>query len=266
MAVKNKTSYQSGDTGEGGAVIGEILGSNPYFIVFLTERHGLRWELDDDLIPNHFSRCILRFDDLQSMILGSVPRKKIRDGLKNSLGRALFAAVSSSDGDAAMKAFDAAEQRIESEIDTHARVYYVFSAVLASIVILAGFLIALGFGWFDSFRSYLLGALGGSLGATVSVLLRGSEIEIPRYSTPREHVFQGLSRVFLGFLSGGAIVILIKAELILGIARNNAPSICAFGLVAGFSERYLPSILQKVEKSGDSDSHTDSQEPSRVSS
>lgn len=244
---KDKTDYIVGDEAEGGSVIGVIIGSAPNFIVFMTEDEGLRWELDDDNRPDHFADCVARFDKLQSMVINSVPRRKRQKSLKESLGRALFVSVTSRSPEAEVK-FDAIGSRVENEIRLQARLHYVVaSLVLASFVGCAVY----GLKHFEimgDLFSYGLGASAGAVGAALSVLLRSGSINVPPFSTPFEHSFQGLSRVLLGTLSGLVLSVLINAEIVLGLLKGNLDALSVFCIIAGFSERYLPDILYSIEK------------------
>ena len=129
----------------------------------------------------------------------------------------------------------------------HARTSYVVFSVIATLAICTTIWLLVENGNLSVLLPYFMAGCGGAVGSSISVLLRAPNIEVPEFSSPFEHAFHGALRVLLGFACGIATAILIKAELVLGIAKDNVGSIVAFGLISGFSERYLPSILESVE-------------------
>jgi hypothetical protein len=246
MPKEDKTEYVEGDIGEGGNEINKIIGSAPNFIVFFHNNDGLRWEIDDNNTPDHFPLCVEQFDKYQSMIQNSLWFKK--KSLLESLGRALYSSVISTTDEIAKKSFSTISQRIESEIKLQAKIHYVTASLILTVSICLTFSILNYFNQIGELLPYWIGACGGSIGACVSVLFRINEIEIPLFTSTLQHAFQGVSRILLGCLSGLIIIILIQANIVLGIAMDNLPSAAAFGIVAGFSERYLPSILDSIQE------------------
>lgn len=247
MAKSDKRDYVCGDQGEGGFEIKQIIGFTPHFIVYIGKGGDLRFEVDDEHAPDFLPPCIPIYDNLQTLLHNSISSKKIRASLNKSLGRALYSAVRSGTCEEAKKCFNGIAKRIANEMVLHARVCYITSSIFFAAVIWTLSLTYYRVSFLSSFSHYFLGACAGVGGAVISVLLRSSKIEVPHFSTPFEHLFQGLSRVLLGCLCGIAIVVLSKAELALGLAKENAQSILAFGILAGFSERYLPNILQRMD-------------------
>jgi hypothetical protein len=243
---EDKTQYQKGDIGEGGIEINEIIGSAPNFIVFFHNNDGLRWEVDDNNTPGHFSFCIEQFDKYQSMIQNLLWFK--RKPLLESLGRALYSSIISTTKEDAKESFFAISKRIENEIKLHAKIHYVTASFILTIFICLTFSILYHFDQIGDLLPYWIGACAGGVGACVSVLFRINEIEIPLFTSALQHAFQGLSRILLGCLSGLIIIILIQANIVLGIAMDNLPSAAAFGIVSGFSERYLPSMLNSIQE------------------
>ena len=117
---KDKTKYVRGDPGEGGFVMKEIIGFTEHFIVYLTETSDLRFEVDDEHMPDWLPSCMPKYDNLQTMINNSIYRKATHAGLNKSLGRTLLSAVRSDTCEMAETCFDGIAKRIEHEISLHA--------------------------------------------------------------------------------------------------------------------------------------------------
>ena len=192
MAKKDKTEYVCGDKGEGGFTIKQIIGFTPHFIVFLTKANDLRFETDDEHMPNFLSSCMPKYDNLQTMISGSIYGKVRRANLKKSLGRALISAVRSETYEMAESCFDGIAKRIENEISLHARALYILTSIVIAIAIWVLSLLYCrnNYAYAADFSHYILGGCTGVGGAVLSVFLRSSSIKIPKFSTPTEHLFQ----------------------------------------------------------------------------
>lgn len=92
----------------------------------------------------------------------------------------------------------------------------------------------------------------GSLGAMYSVLLRSNKVTLEPNSPTALHVLDGGIRIITGML--GALVVFLAWKLKVVADVVPAPErelvACAFiGLIAGASERFAPSILEKTSKS-----------------
>jgi len=116
-------------------------------------------------------------------------------------------------------------------------------------------------GWLarDQFRSFLggeafdvmLGALAGAIGALLSVTTRGNRLVMDANAGEKVHRLEGLSRIGTGV--GGALftALAIKSGVVLGGAHfsgNRLALVLAFCIVAGASERLVPSLVSSFEK------------------
>lgn len=87
----------------------------------------------------------------------------------------------------------------------------------------------------------------GSCGAFVSVWQRYGKINYTGLSSKRLHILEASSRLFVGTIFAVVVVLLMKCKLIL-TQINPAQTIYAYMLlsfVAGFSERFVPSLMEK---------------------
>ena len=249
MAKKDKKAYVVGDIGEDGFEIKNIIGSSPYFMVYFNEKDELRWELDDEFMPQHFSDSIAQFDVNQSMITNALPNSKKKISLLESLGRAFYLSVLAEKKGESIDKFKEIRARIENEVTLYSRRHYVSASLIVTAIICIAFATLNIFGKLNLLLPYWLGAGTGAVGSTLSILLRSSALEIRPFSTPFEHFFQGILRVILGLLAGLIVVILVNADFLLVFAKNNLEAIMVFSMFAGFSERYLPNTLFDFEKS-----------------
>jgi hypothetical protein len=246
---KIKTEYVRGDEAEGGFEIADILGTSLNTMIYMSRCESVRWELDDDHVPEHFVPCVQRFDTLLSRIRSSIEWRRTRKVLMESLGRALYNAFESRTADEAASCFDHVAQRIEHEVQIHARLTYVAASTVATMLVCILCTVLFCVSTNEAVSRLAIGAAAGALGAGLSVLSRAGTMEIPSLVTPLGQVFLGISRVLLGVACGVCITFLVMANLVMGIARESKAAIAAFAVLSGFSERYLPELLKNLESS-----------------
>lgn len=98
----------------------------------------------------------------------------------------------------------------------------------------------------------LLGTLCGSFGALLSATVRSNRIDVDANAGKNIHVLEGLSRVGAGLVGAGLVALAIKSGFLLGGTRFDGDKLALllmFCTVAGASERLVPNLIDKVEKS-----------------
>jgi hypothetical protein len=103
----------------------------------------------------------------------------------------------------------------------------------------------------------LLGTLCGSFGALLSTTARGNRIDVDANAGRSMHVLEGLSRVGAGLIGAGVIALAIKSGFLLGGTRfdgNKLALLLMFCTIAGASERLVPNLIERVEKTAQASS------------
>jgi hypothetical protein len=109
-------------------------------------------------------------------------------------------------------------------------------------------------------KSYVIGGMFGATGAMLSVATRLQEFKLkPCHQSNMNYWMAGL-RIGIGVVAG--IVILVLARTILGdgigkhVATMYWEAVAAVGLIAGFTERLVPSLLQRTANQWESSAGT----------
>jgi hypothetical protein len=109
-------------------------------------------------------------------------------------------------------------------------------------------------------KSYIIGGMFGGTGAMLSVATRLQEFKFkPCHQSNMNYWMAGL-RIGIGVVAG--IVILVLARTILGdalgkhIANMYWEAVAAAGLIAGFTERLVPGLLQRTANQWESSAGT----------
>jgi hypothetical protein len=95
-----------------------------------------------------------------------------------------------------------------------------------------------------------LAACAGAIGALLSIILRLGKLSFDASAERRLHYAEGVTRIVAGGISGILIGALVKLGVFLPVfsqAGLTTTAICAAALIAGASERLVPTIIAKVE-------------------
>jgi hypothetical protein len=139
---------------------------------------------------------------------------------------------------------------INSKVEEKLRVKYLIGSVAYAVIlfILAGLVThAL---WQRGYRGWpvALGAVGGVLGVTISVMQRGGNLAVNPFVPSWQIVVIGLTRILLGMIFGSVLVVAVNANISMGMIKDNMWSLFIFTIVAGFSERFIPDVLESIGK------------------
>ncbi len=98
--------------------------------------------------------------------------------------------------------------------------------------------------------------LAASLGGTISILSKANSLNFEEFKTKKHYFLLGLERIFLSFIAGAIIFIAIKSEVLFPTSMSkNYWAMMMIIVVSGFSESFVPGILDKVNKEVDKKSH-----------
>jgi hypothetical protein len=220
--------------------------------------------LDFDL-PDTAGRADLSaFNDIfnEAAVLEMAPSKELgREKIiqsKRLIGEALVCAIED-DYQGAQRMLAAASAYITARNQELSRYWYL-SIVVAAFVPLCLFAAAL---WLlrDPGRRFLgdggfwvaLSAVVGSLGATLSVIVRSGNLQFDASSGRRLHHLEGFSRLAAGALSGAAAGLAVHAGLVLrslGEGDKSHGLLLLAAFAAGAGERLVTSIISDVNALG----------------
>jgi len=95
----------------------------------------------------------------------------------------------------------------------------------------------------------LTSLLGASLGGSISILAKAKLINFQEFRTKYHYFLLGVERIFLSFVAGAIIFVAIKSgALFPSFIGTNYWGMMMIVVVSGFSESFVPGILDKVNK------------------
>ena len=187
-----------------------------------------------------------QFDELSSRVSECLPLTA-HARAKNFLALALYRGFTAQDVAGVTACFAEVQRYIERAVSLRARVYYTGAGTFAAAVFGVGSWLA----WPDPASASvppMVAVLAGVAGAWTSVLQRVNQLVLTNsLESSAMHAAQGISRILLGAVFGFVTVAAINANLLLGLAATSTWAIGVFGYLAGFSERFVPEFLNKLE-------------------
>ncbi|SOE97685.1 hypothetical protein SAMN05414139_10835 [Burkholderia sp. D7] len=228
------------------------------FIVYVATDLSVQWRTNDNHVtPKHCGDVLNRVSSLEirsQFVHDRATLLSIRRQIAEGLARCL-------DGQPLRSSMTVLKE-VELEIKTRNKETSWSWYFSAAYKVTLGCAATLVVGWLarDQFRSVLgseafdvlLGALAGAVGALLSVTTRGNRLVMDANAGEKVHRLEGLSRIGTGV--GGALftALAIKSGVVLGGAHfsgSRLALILAFCIVAGASERLVPSLVSSFEKS-----------------
>ena len=230
------------------------------FIVFIDKDIDIDWETtkkyDEKGHENvdQFNKVLNKVAVLEG-IPNAHQNLQVRINYKRMIGESVARALCH-DYDNALAILMDAESYIRDRNVEIARYWQLISSCLCCVVC---FIVALVLWYWRSFYLdslgrtaffLLLSCLTGSIGATLSIIMRMGRSEVTSESEKKLHILEALSRSLAGAISGGIIAFLIRIGIVLPIFKAVEMiylTMVVGGLVAGASERWAPSLIAKFE-------------------
>ena len=123
------------------------------------------------------------------------------------------------------------------------------------IVLTAATLYVMAFCIVDAFALHYLekeaeivGMLMGAVGAYVSIWMRYGKMDMTGLGTKGLHRLEAFSSILIGVIFALVVVFMVHSKIIFGNIENAADMTCLMailGFCAGFSEKWIPSILER---------------------
>jgi hypothetical protein len=244
-------------------VIGYLIISEIGYIVFLDDDTNVHWSCNKDyrnMMPEGCGSILNRVGVLESESVLLVSKKKrilVRRLLGESIAR-LFEA--SKDTQGSDRILDKAEKLMDDIGNTSSRMWYLGGSSVMGLAALLLMIVAVyykacleKFFGPNSFE-LIMGSLCGAPGALLFVAYRADSIIMNYAMGFRIHFFEGMLRGFVAVIGALIVALGVKADVIGGFATKTIDPLLLtmlMCLASGASERLLPSLISKLDKSVD---------------
>ena len=209
---------------------------------YIDKRDKTSWTESD--IQN-FQRCLGKLQQAEATPCHNLKKRQLL-AFKQILGRAYLQILEKDFSEVDMVINDAKEYLRQRNVEM-AREFFLFSAgavaLVASIIGLIMYLMC-------NRNVWLYGILFGILGAFVSIWTRYGKEEMTGLASRCLHYLESISRLFVGAIAAVVVMFAIRSGLMLAIEEGQGLFFlyCVFGFAAGFCERLLPSLMERIIK------------------
>lgn len=134
----------------------------------------------------------------------------------------------------------------QRNVETSRQLFLESAGMVAFAAAVAGLVL-----YFANCRNlWIYGILFGILGSFVSIWTRYGKEEMTGLASVFLHVLESVSRLFIGAIAAVVVMFAIRSGLMLAVGDGSGMFFlyCFFGFVAGFSERFIPSLIEKLIK------------------
>ncbi|MEN9501236.1 MAG: hypothetical protein RI964_521 [Pseudomonadota bacterium] len=248
----------------------------PKYLFYHDGRKNLRWVFQDDneaVKSDEMQKVIIELRDLVATPVQYLHREHA-ESWENMLGHAI-SLIADGKVDFSREMLSKASIFLQKRSKEKARVWMVEASVITSFFVIVSCLLGFGFIFAKDISTALMfAAVGfGVMGSQFSILTRLGGIVIDPASGRRVYWKDSIIRIISGMFAGLITYIAIKSELIFGFIEVNSDfglnkevDLCSIGVdihkvlenkyfwivalmttLAGFSERFVPSFLEKIE-------------------
>jgi hypothetical protein len=250
--------YKEWDLTEGKDV---IVAASHNYVIWLTERCELFWRTSDALdklldekVPIEDRNAVRN----RAAVLQAYPTDHVRPNVQRHflvmIGEGLARAFTL-DPKSAMQMLDKAAEYATARNQEVARVWYLCATGLTTGVFALALEIGwyardVGVGWFGDTAFFIaLGSCAGALGAFFSILTRVGSTPLDPSAGWQLHWLEGIGRILIGVLGAALAQFAVKVGLILTLLGSKGHAgLFLVAIVAGASERLVPTIIKSVEK------------------
>lgn len=238
--------------------IKELVVVTPQYMVYLDANLEIQWTIPNDVFnpPKHFGHVLNRVGILEAKS-HFVTNGKQLSKIKRNIAEGIVRALEGGDEKLSDLILDEVEKDISARNKEKAWFWYYSSAfsltTLSIVLFLAGWIYRVELMSIYGMTSFqvTLGALVGAAGALLSTLSRSNRLVTDANAGVFLHILEGASRVVAGLIGALLIALGIKAGLLFGaieIQGSEFAALLVFCLIAGASERFIPSLITKVER------------------
>lgn len=227
------------------------------FIIYLADDYSIQWRtVDAHQEPKHCGEILNRVASLE-MRSRFITDTEILRGIRYQIAEGLARCLEGRPATLSHAILKEVELEVQARNRETSWGWYFTAAYPVTALSIAGMIMlwlsrswvrdAIGNIAFD----VVFGALCGAVGALLSVTARGDRLIMDANAGKAIHNLEGLSRIGTGIGGAFVVALAVKSGIILGgthFSGNPFALLLALCVVAGASERLVPSLVKNIEK------------------
>ncbi|PFC90952.1 hypothetical protein CN272_02460 [Bacillus anthracis] len=219
----------------------KIISWGPNFQIYKTSNGGVSYWYKK--LPDYLKPAVAEFDQLSSYAKVTLT-KKDKKLVTPQMAFALSIAFNSKEDEDVLRGFKKVDEFINTRAISNAHFWYIFYNSILFFLMTS--LALLFYFYFDINKVFVIGSVGGLVGAFLSTLIRIDKLSFDILAPFRNVILQGYSRLLVGSISGLFIIVASRSNLILGTYSNSLYSLAVFSIISGFSERFVPDLISSI--------------------
>lgn len=207
---------------------------------YIDKRDKSFWTETD---TQNFQRCLGKLQQAEASPCHNLKKQQLLS-FKLILGRAYLQILEKDFTEVDTIIQDAKEYLRQRNVEASRELFLKSAGIVALIAAITGLTM-----YFASGRNvWLYGILFGILGAFFSIWTRYGKEEMTGLATKSLHYLESISRLFIGAIAAVIVMFAVRSGLMLAIGNQSNLFFlyCVLGFAAGFSERLVPSIIEKL--------------------
>lgn len=234
--------------------VDEVILQTDEFVVYLDDKLTTQWHI----LGAHLSTgpVLNRVAELEAIPIGFLP-EPVRRSFRSLVAEGLARAFDEDNAASAEAIHASAEKYIRARLAEQARVWYLTSAFVA-LIIAGGIMGAVEIlfrsgivGMTDPIRRFLLSLGMGALGAGFSLVARMGSFPADPSAGRELHSREAVARIIMGIIGAFVGYLAISTKLFFpNLSDGDLAGILLVSFVAGTSERFVPSLVARVEGGG----------------
>lgn len=225
-------------------------------IVYIDADNDIDWQIDDGEVEpsaeykKQRKAAISKLNIEQAMPVQNLSEEEVFT-FKKLLGEGYNAALAGNFDDVDMAITEAEKYRSDRNKE---RSRWLLLSAASMCLIITGVLYALFFHYTNRpYFELISGVVMGAVGSYVSIWSRYGKMDMTGLGTRWLHYLEAISRMAIGAIFAFIIICALKSGLVLQELNNSEHLLSlymALGFIAGFSEKFVPSVLESfVNKS-----------------
>lgn len=215
-------------------------------IVYIDAENDIHWRVNDQLSEEdqkNRNKAMSKLRIAQSFPVQNLPHDEILN-YKKMLGMGYNAALLK-DWEEVDVAIREAEKYRDDRNKERSR-YIVLTAATLYVMVFVATCAMVWYYWY--LPAEIWGMAMGAVGAYVSIWTRYGKMDLTGLGTKGLHRLEAFSRILIGVIFALVVVFMVHSKIIFGNIENAADMTCLMailGFCAGFSEKWIPSILER---------------------
>lgn len=209
---------------------------------FVDKRDRSKWT---DAEIQSFQRCLGKLQQAEATPCHNLPKNQLIT-FKRILGSAYLQILEKDFSEVEVIIKDALQYLSQRNVEVARELFLSSAGIVAIIAAIIGLS-----SYFTGGRNiWTYSVLFGILGAFFSIWMRYGRLEMTGLASKTLHYLEAISRLFIGAIAAVIVLFAIRSGLLFSnsILGNSFFFYCVIGFAAGFSERFVPSLIELIIK------------------